>query len=359
MANDKDAEKLPIKKVDNICFHCDKKVVSSVKCKKCEHLFHPACLQQASAAKKAVCKHVPAEESSNLKCDEEIQSNDLTEIRRMYQELSRKYISLEHSYQALREKVDKMEKNIPENQKVQSSLQDSKFSAKQPATSRLSRTRQKSAVSATTASAASSAAEPKLGEHQQNKQKTPSKSAVVDVPASESKQNDTPAPDSPDDVVFIDQSEFFPGVSPKENKQKAQEKPEEVKETDWQVVQRKSKARRPEPTKGVRENVTQLSVAAPRSQAWFFLSGFGPNTSPENILQYLMENGLQNCLCFKMKTKKDKWRSSFKLAAPANKKKEIMSPDLWPSGIIANHFLNLQRRLTVREGVTNPRINPM
>lgn len=42
---------------DTTCKYCLKKVINKVKCIKCEHVFHPACLKQASELKKADCKH--------------------------------------------------------------------------------------------------------------------------------------------------------------------------------------------------------------------------------------------------------------------------------------------------------------
>ena len=119
----------------------------------------------------------------------------------------------------------------------------------------------------------------------------------------------------------------------------------------WKTVVGRSNRKRPEPEKGRKENVTQLLVASPRKKAWIFLSGFQAKTSHEDILNYLKENGINNCNCYKMHTKKDKIRSSFKLSVPIEKKKEAMSPELWPAGIVINHFLNLQRRLPQTAGV--------
>lgn len=119
---------------------------------------------------------------------------------------------------------------------------------------------------------------------------------------------------------------------------------------EWQVVGR-SRNKRPEPTKGVKVCVPQLAVAKPKL-AWIFLSGFHPDTAPEKISEYLKGNGINECECYKMKTRKDKIKSSFKLSVPMNRRREAMSPDLWPTGIIINHFLNLQRRQTEQMGVT-------
>lgn len=52
------------------CKHCKKDVVNSVKCIKCDELFHPSCLVQSARAKNAVCRHEPQNQSgdtSNLK----------------------------------------------------------------------------------------------------------------------------------------------------------------------------------------------------------------------------------------------------------------------------------------------------
>ncbi|KAL3287649.1 hypothetical protein HHI36_002116 [Cryptolaemus montrouzieri] len=46
-----------------------------------------------------------------------------------------------------------------------------------------------------------------------------------------------------------------------------------------------------------------------------------------------------------MTTKKDKLKSSIKLRDPAIMKERLISPKVWPTGIVINHLLNLQRRL--------------
>lgn len=82
--------------------------------------------------------------------------------------------------------------------------------------------------------------------------------------------------------------------------------------------------------------------------ASIFVSGFAPTVKSEEIINFLKNKNLdKECSCDKMKTLKDKHRSSFKLVVPYDKREEYLSADLWPKGITVNHFRNLQRLLRV------------
>lgn len=103
---------------------------------------------------------------------------------------------------------------------------------------------------------------------------------------------------------------------------------------------------RPAPHKGTKENVAGLEVAATSKQpgSWIFLSGFSTRTTPDTISSYIQSNlGLKDCVCEKLKTRKDKWKSSFKLSVKKHDEEKVMNPELWPSGIIFNNFLNLRQ----------------
>lgn len=47
-------------------FHCDRNVLNAKK-------FYATCLQQVSASKKALCKHVPRQEEPNLQNEKDSQ----------------------------------------------------------------------------------------------------------------------------------------------------------------------------------------------------------------------------------------------------------------------------------------------
>lgn len=129
-------------------------------------------------------------------------------------------------------------------------------------------------------------------------------------------------------------------------------------ENDWKVVTRgkgrkSGSLNRPAPSKGTNNVKTTLNIAAPEKKTspleWIFLSGLSPDTSEEDILHFMQSQNLENgCKCFKMKTKTDSVRSSFKLGVPKEIKTEIMSTKLWPTGVLINHFMNLQH-LTIQK----------
>ena len=77
--------------------------------------------------------------------------------------------------------------------------------------------------------------------------------------------------------------------------------------------------------------------------SWLFVSGFAPETEPQDILNYLKSNNInRKCACEKMKTKNDKVRCSFRLGVPESLEKEINNGDMWPTGTIINNFMNVQ-----------------
>ncbi|KAL3270107.1 hypothetical protein HHI36_009165 [Cryptolaemus montrouzieri] len=87
---------------------------------------------------------------------------------------------------------------------------------------------------------------------------------------------------------------------------------------------------RPSPIKGQNKNLKKLKVAKKRSE--LFLTGFDPAVSPEDILEFLKDNEIGNDTeCFKMKTRKDGKKSSFKLIIPLERKDQILSTELWPT----------------------------
>lgn len=350
MAHENDAEFSLSKKVEVICFHCDKKVVSTVKCKKCLKLFHPACLQQASSAKKAICKHIPCDEPANLKGQD---AQDLSEIRKMYQELSEKYVLLESNYQSLSEKLEKMEKVLEGHNEVPSSvasnIQTSRISTRKPATSESKiRTRQKSRTSEL--DPVNGNAEPTLqirnddGEIAQVERKTPSctrrmlstSDKMSDLSKSAGEKGKENQNKEDNDVVFVDSMENTASKS-------ASGGPE----YEWKTVSNRKRPKhlpenRPKPIQGVNKSSSILEVA--KQFYWVFLTGLSKNTESGAILEYLesQHRSTKDIICEKMKTKSTQI-SSFKLRVPKQQADNILDPELWPEGIKVNHFRNLQR----------------
>lgn len=108
------------------------------------------------------------------------------------------------------------------------------------------------------------------------------------------------------------------------------------------LADKETQNRRPTPLQGTNKNETVLRAA--EEKTWIFVSGFDPKTDVNNIMEFLTRNQLEaGCICQKMATKRDKTRSSFKLGIPKENEAQILSTDLWPTGILINHFINLQR----------------
>lgn len=107
------------------------------------------------------------------------------------------------------------------------------------------------------------------------------------------------------------------------------------------TIIRAPNSNRPAPIMGVNEDTATLKAAV--KMAFLFLSGLAPEVSESLILKYLQDNNLEtDCRCEKIKTKRDKYRASFRLTVPYNERHKYLCPMLWPKGVIINHFMNLQ-----------------
>lgn len=325
------------RKVKKLCVHCKKDVVEYVKCKKCECFFHPACLRQAAGLKSAVCVH--SEETTN-EVTPKTGIFEIAAIKAQMNEMMNKIKSLEENEGILQKKIALLEEKVENLQTSKKGKQKLAGKPEETAGNTASIPNPKQCEVSLTSNSQQDTADVGGSNvvhlHRARPALHAGSSSVPAAPAKDSqKENDTATA-----IVGDKQNERGPNTQGDEM------------EIGWQVVQRKSKIRRPEPTKGTNENVTQLNVAASRSLAWIFLSGFESNTTEEQIINYLKENGFDGCTCYRMRTKRDRVRSSFKLSIPIQKRNAIMSPELWPSGIIINHFLNLQRRQQ-QKGVTD------
>nr|CAI5833310.1 unnamed protein product [Callosobruchus analis] len=77
--------------------------------------------------------------------------------------------------------------------------------------------------------------------------------------------------------------------------------------------------------------------------SFLFISGLAPDMTSNMVMDYLEEKKLNvNCSCEKMKTKKEKYVSSFRLAVPYCDREKYLDPKLWPTDTLINHFMNLQ-----------------
>lgn len=130
----------------------------------------------------------------------------------------------------------------------------------------------------------------------------------------------------------------------------------ENEKSEWTTVKSKRSMStktlksRPTPVQGSNENDTKLKVAEASirqkiDMCWIFVSNLDPNTKESDIIDFLKAKNLhENCRCFKMTTKKDNIKSSFKLGIPTQMKNAVMESTIWPKGIMVNHFMNISRR---------------
>lgn len=122
---------------------------------------------------------------------------------------------------------------------------------------------------------------------------------------------------------------------------------EDIDESEWKKViygkkKHTLKKERPQPIKGEKG---ETNLLAAKQLSCLFLTGLKPETTPEQVKNYISETFNLNGTCEKMKTRKDIYKSSFKIYVPYESKEMIMNPSKWEKGISLNHFLHLRRYL--------------
>nr|CAI5861196.1 unnamed protein product [Callosobruchus analis] len=130
--------------------------------------------------------------------------------------------------------------------------------------------------------------------------------------------------------------------------------------TGWTVVKRKSnKKKYPEQdrSKPVYGQNTDFKLTAAVRRSYLLVTGLDVKTTEEELEQYLQNTLEITCKASKMITRKDKFKSSFKLEIPTEARDAILSPNLWGKGIVVNHFLYLRRRPSFREDRKEPNKN--
>ncbi|KAK9695514.1 hypothetical protein QE152_g32510 [Popillia japonica] len=104
----------------------------------------------------------------------------------------------------------------------------------------------------------------------------------------------------------------------------------------FKVVERKKK----------RTNLTTISGTATNIElkgsiryAHLHLSGLDPNTTVNNIENYLKNKGVVNPRCLKIDAKRPEEYASFKVSVPVESLETAKKPELWPSGARISPFL--------------------
>lgn len=312
------------KKIEKICSHCNKKVENSVKCIKCCENYHPACLRQSASRRSAVCVH-EAENSENITSD----GGDAEKVllRALVDEIQDKNKILQENIVLLKEKIILLEDELRKQGNSQ------KGNKKCPRNSDIP----KSAVPAIREedSPEDSAGLRLVATTMRDESSSSNEFAANSINMTQdSKEVEEENLGSRTNTLTSDLGNINNNNDDNDNK--------------WQEVKHKTRKRmpsqktsRPVPIKG--SSTAETILATAQNKAWVFVSGFDPKITATDILCYLKSQNFEHCICEKMVTKKDKYKISFKLGVPPNDKEKVMSPDLWPEGIIINHFLNLQR----------------
>lgn len=371
-------EETSLQQVDeNMCSYCKKKVEDAVICVKCSEIFHPKCLKQSAGRKSAVCVHVAAatiptavQQKRGRDCECREKEVEIQYLRKLLKECEDKNRLLEENNSLLREKIEFLE-----SKQVKSVADGKKLNKKSFASASFSQVIEGAERDNTPASAEIKRGNRRIsndcGKNAEVFDDVCSKDVKLSV--SESQRRSVCARgSSSDDPAEVNDS-LDAGKQTEQNLQRdrrtdptgatgdhlasrAAVDPKNAGErgqsgtSAWtRVARRRGRNRvengagddRPKPLRGTLEGAAGLAVA--EDYAWLFVSGLAPETEPQQIQDYLMENGFKGkCVCTKMKTRRDKYRSSFKLAVPRDVSGRIMSGALWPKGVLVNHFLNIQ-----------------
>lgn len=117
----------------------------------------------------------------------------------------------------------------------------------------------------------------------------------------------------------------------------------------WETVRRKRRLPeqpRPKPIQGCNENSRLKGV---EKQSFLFVSGLNREVTSNDLKSFITDTFNCQCICEKMKTRKDKHKSSYKVQVPFNARERVMAADMWGKGISINHFLHIRRRPYVWE----------
>lgn len=269
---------------------------------------------QASKARSAVCKHVACDESLNLQ-NEDDPTKIIIELKGMYQEIQQKYSVLENVCESMKRKIKELENKRTENNKVHNTKSD-----------KTSKTSYKSAVTATPEAE-------KRTKSDVNKQVKTFQPTSLEQPAAGLRPECIQP--GPSNKTQPGGSGLQPFLKDKAKSNKTEEVPTltdgEDDKNKWQKVsygRKKKRIERPKPVNGTNENKSDLIVASKIS--WVFLSGLDSKMEPKDIINCLKLNAIEGHVVFdKMVTKKDKYRSSFKLGIPYENKDAVLSSGLW------------------------------
>ena len=89
----------------------------------------------------------------------------------------------------------------------------------------------------------------------------------------------------------------------------------------------------------IKGTATEIALKGSIQYAHLHMSGFDPTTTEDEIKNYLDSKNIKSIKCNKMQAKRPDEYASFKLSVPLELIDEIKNPNLWPSGVRINRFL--------------------
>ncbi|KAL3287016.1 hypothetical protein HHI36_001502 [Cryptolaemus montrouzieri] len=131
----------------------------------------------------------------------------------------------------------------------------------------------------------------------------------------------------------------------KEEQQSPKVKIQQERENWREVVKKRNpKQTRPVPIKG---EMDKFSLTIAEQQSCLFLSGLDPDIEPEEVKEYIDTTFKISSKCEKMKTKKDRFKSSFKVYVPTDSKQQVLNENMWERDSnqpFSTHQTKLQQR---------------
>ena len=335
---------------------CKTKKFSNVVCVKCGKAYHASCAARDWAAEvviidktRCICAEHGITSNNEIEEAEKIQL-----LKDVIVGLKEKNALLEENKRLLEEKISNFEKYACKNKSKQTEKKDKKCEES------------KESKECNVENNSSSQTQSKSNRNPAPKTKVPEEinASDIDVPILNSKnpqdgycvetENDlksTPSSSSQTNHNLLEEIT--------ENERKKEDDIDIIDidnsdEAKWRKVSYKKNNRnkqypmnssRPKPVRGANENISLLKPA--QRMSFLFISGLAPDMTSSMVMEYLEEKNLKtNCSCDKMKTKKEKYISSFRLAVPYCDRDKYLNPNLWPTNTIINHFMNLQSHKT-------------
>lgn len=110
-----------------------------------------------------------------------------------------------------------------------------------------------------------------------------------------------------------------------------------TEEQNWTLVQRKKAPRRKATTiEGTNANAVIKGVV---KQAHLHVFRLAPETTEEQLENYLRDKNFENVTCKKIASKHPNVYSSFKVSVLESELEKIKSPEIWPQGVCVDRFL--------------------